>query len=192
MPLWVVICMVVIGGLFALKLAYVLSMGGTLPITRGALFVATAVPRIQAFLDALPMDPDDRLVDLGCGDGRVLRAAAKKYHVQAVGFEVNPVAYLVAKTLSAASEGVRIRYGNFWAVDLSEADVVFCYLFPDLMERLSIKLVRELRPGARVVSCNFPLSGWKPTTIVRPLPRRHGDPIYLYRFPDSWSEAGST
>ena len=52
------------------------------------------------------------------------------------------------------------------------------------------KLARELRPGARVVSCNFPLSGWKPVQILHPLPRRHGDPIYLYRFPESWTEAG--
>ena len=191
MPLWVIIFMLLIGVLFALKLLYVLSTGGMLSVTRGALFVSTAAPRIQALLDALPMAPDDRLYDLGCGDGRVLRAAAKRYKVQAVGFEVNPLAYVAAKTLSAGSNGVQIRYGDFWREDLGEADVVFCYLFPDLMERLAIKLARELRPDARVVSCNFPLSGWKPTRILHPPPLRHGDPIYLYRFPDSRSETGS-
>ncbi|MFP3911671.1 MAG: class I SAM-dependent methyltransferase [Desulfobacteraceae bacterium] len=180
MPLWVIIVMVLMGALFAAKLLYVLGTGGLLPLTQGAIFVSTSTPRIQATLDAVPMRPGERLYDLGCGDGRVLRAVVGRYDVQAVGFEVNPVAYLVAKGLSVATEGVRICYGNFWSKDLSDADVVFCYLFPDLMERLALKLDRELRPGCRVVSCNFPLSGWTPTQILHPMGQRHADPIYLY------------
>ncbi|MCF8084573.1 MAG: class I SAM-dependent methyltransferase [Deltaproteobacteria bacterium] len=190
MPLWVIIVMILMGALFAAKLLYVLGTGGLLPLTQGAIFVSTSTPRIQATLDAVPMRPGERLYDLGCGDGRVLRAMVGRYDVQAVGFEVNPVAYLVAKALSVATERVRICYGNFWSKDLSDADVVFCYLFPDLMERLALKLHRELRPGCRVVSCNFPLSGWTPTQILHPTAQRHADPIYLYEVPGSTVPTG--
>ena len=185
MPIWVVIVLVVIGGLFVLKLAYVVSVGWLLPVTRGALFVSTASSRVRAFLDAVPMEPAERLFDLGCGDGRVLRAAAKRYGVHAVGFEVNPLAFATGKVLSAGRRNVSVRYGNFWQARLSDADVVFCYLFPDLMKRLKKKLESELQPGARVVSCNFPMPGWRPERILRPKHARHGDPIYVYRFPDA-------
>lgn len=135
------------------------------------------------------MGTNDRLYDLGCGDGRVLRAAVKRYGVQAVGLEVNPLAFLAARTLTLGCKGVRVRFENFWKADLSDADVVFCYLFPDLMERVATKLIRELKHGSRVVSCNFPLPGWKPARILRPAPARHGDPIYLYHIPHSLPES---
>jgi hypothetical protein len=53
------------------------------------------------------------------------------------------------------------------------------------MQRLGVKLARELQIGARVVSCNFPLPGWHPKAILRPKPSRHGDPIFVYTLPEA-------
>ncbi len=181
MPLWVVMFMVLAGALFGIKLLYICSIGGLLPVTRGALFVSTSASRIASALDGVPMRPGDQMYDLGCGEGRVLRAAAKRYGVCAVGYEVNPIAYLAARALSVGRRDVRIHFGNFWDKDLSDADVIFCYLFPDLMERLAAKLATELRSGARVVSFNFPLSTWKPAQVLHSRSQRNGDPIYIYR-----------
>jgi len=119
-------------------------------------------------------------VDIGCGDGRVLRAAKRRYNVRGLGFEVNFLAYLIARVRSSGIEGIQIRWGNFWKVDLSDADVVFCYLFPDVMERLAKKLEAELSPGARVISCNFSIPGWKPLEVLFPDSSLHDDPIYGY------------
>ncbi|MCD6305949.1 MAG: class I SAM-dependent methyltransferase [Deltaproteobacteria bacterium] len=192
MPLWAVIFIAAAGILLGLKLLYAASIAGLLPVTRGALFVSTGLPRIKEFLDAVPMKPGHCPIDLGCGDGRVLRAAVRRYGVKALGFEINPMAYLAARILCAGRKGVRVRYGNFWNMDLSGGDVVFCYLFPDLMERLGGKLMAELHEGSRVVSCNFSLPGWKPICIRRPVSVRHGDPIYIYQIPDSLPSPDAT
>jgi len=185
MPSWLIIFLILAGTLFILKLLYVLAFGWTLPVTRGALFVSTASVRIKTFLNAVPMETGELLVDIGCGDGRVLRAAHRRYGVKAIGFEVNPLAYLTARVLGLRTPGIRIKRGNFWPEDLGDADVVFCYLFPDVMERLAGKLEKELRPGTRVISCNFPLPGWRADRVLRPDSTRHNDPIYLYRIPNA-------
>ena len=180
-----IVFLILAGALFVLKLLYVIAFGWTLPVTRGALFVSTASVRIKTFLNVVPMETGELLVDIGCGDGRVLRAAHRRYGVKAVGFEVNPLAYLTARVLSLRTPGVRIQWGNFWFEDLGDADVIFCYLFPDVMERLAGKLEKELLPGTRVISCNFPLPGWLADKVLRPDSHHHNDPIYLYRIPNA-------
>jgi SAM-dependent methyltransferase len=185
MPTWLAVFLIIAGVLFAAKLLYVLAFGWTVHVTRGALYVSTSSVRIEAFLEAVPLKPDELLLDLGCGDGRVLRAAHRRYGVRATGFEVNPLAYSIACLLSMRFPGIKIRWGNFWSRDLRDADVIFCYLFPDVMERLASKLEKELKPGTRVISCNFFLPGWNAEKVLRPDSSRYGDPIYVYRIPDA-------
>ena len=96
MPLWLIVFLILAGALFVLKLLYVIAFGWTLPVTRGALFVSTASLRIETFLDALPMEQGELFVDLGCGDGRVLRAAHRRYGVKALGFEAVSYTHLRA------------------------------------------------------------------------------------------------
>lgn len=183
--------LILAGAVFVFKVLYVLATAGALRITQGAVFTPTASVRIEAFLDAVPMRCEELLIDLGCGDGRVLRAARRRYGVRALGFEVNALAYCTARILSFGTKGIDIRWADFWRQNLGAADTVFCYLFPDVMKRLAKKLEAEVRPGTRVVSCNFSLPGWDPLEIVYPESACHGDPVYVYRWPDScsWSKA---
>lgn len=181
MTLWIWGFFILAGGLLTLKMAYVLSTALVLPTTRGALYVSTTRPRIAAFLQAVNIKPGQFFVDLGCGDGRVLRAIRKKAAVKAVGYELNPLACLRARVQCIKDRSIEIRRQDFMKADLSEADVVFCYLFPDVMKPLAKKLRAELRPGALVASCNFELPGFVPETILRPAGALHGDPIYIYR-----------
>lgn len=166
------------------KLLMVGSILAAFPITQGAMFHPTASVRIKTVLDVVPMSKDEFFVDLGCGDGRVLVGAAKRYGVCALGYEVNPLAYALAKVKTIGNKKVKVKFGNFWQKNLGDADVVFCYLFPDVMGKLAEKLSQELRPGTRVISCNFPLPGWKEEQVLYPPSARHGDPIYVYRFPN--------
>ncbi len=123
----------------------------------------------------------DHVVDLGCGDGRVLRQAWKNYKVKAIGFEVNLMAYLKAQVLSIGLKQVKIKRKSFWSQNLARADVIFCYLYPDVMRKLSTKLKTELKPGTLVVSCNFSVPGFKPLRVLRPKGSLHSDPLYIYR-----------
>jgi SAM-dependent methyltransferase len=182
-PVWLLIVGGVFGGLFAIKIMYLVATAGVLPMTQGALFVGTSQKRVDAFLDHTPMKPGQVLYDLGCGDGRVLRAAAKRYGVRAVGFEVNPMAWVLARIRTFGLRGVKVKFRDFRRTDLDRADVVFCYLFPDVMKSIVGKLEAELKPGARVASANFPISSWQPEAIVRPGTGRHADPIYFYQRP---------
>ncbi len=181
MPTFIWIFLALAGCLFLIKITYVLSIAFLLPVTRGALYVSTSRVRVSAFLDAMPLKKGQFLVDLGCGDGRVLRMARKRYHIRAVGYELNPVAYLKAKLLCSRYKEIQVERSDFWKADLHHADVVFCYLFPDIMKKLSAKLKSELRPGTMVVSFNFSLPGFTPELILRPDSATHNDPIYVYR-----------
>jgi trans-aconitate methyltransferase len=178
---FILLFLVVAGILFGLKIAYVLCTALVLPTTRGALYVSTSRIRISAFMDAVQMQPGQLLVDIGCGDGRVLRKACNRYGVRATGYELNLLAYLKARLLCLGLKEVTVEWRNFWTVDLSDADVVFCYLFPDVMWDLAAKLKSDLKPGAVVVSCNFDLPGYTPDRVLRPGNSLHNDPIYVYR-----------
>jgi SAM-dependent methyltransferase len=177
--LW--ICIIFFSGLFAIKAAYVFSTVLVLGRTKGALFVSTSRVRINTLLDAVPMHAGQRFIDLGCGDGRVLRRARKRYGVQATGYELNPLAYLKARLLCFGRSGVRVRWQDFRGADLSQADVVFCYLFPDLLQEVTVLFRAKLKPGAVLVSCNFGLPGYIPWKVLRPGGPLDNDPIYIYR-----------
>ncbi|MFB3925621.1 MAG: class I SAM-dependent methyltransferase [Syntrophales bacterium] len=185
MPSWILFILISIAVLAAAKFVFTMSIVLVSPITQGAMFHPSAKIRIRTFLNRVPMKKGELLVDVGCGDGRVLREARKRYGVRALGFEINPLACLLAKLRTMWMDQIEIRMKNFWSADLHAADVVFCYLFPDVMKRLALKLNRELRPGTRVVSCNFPLPGWEHLEVLRPESSLYGDPIYIYRFPES-------
>jgi SAM-dependent methyltransferase len=187
MAAWIWIFIILAGGLFALKIIYVLSIVLVLPITQGALYVSTSRIKIAAFIDAVPMQADQMLVDLGCGDGRVLREARKRYGIQTIGYEINPLAYLKARLFSIGRSKIKIKRQNFWEADLSGADVVFCYLYPDVMKKLAAKLKSGLKPGAIVVSSNFPLPEHIPNKILRPQSSLHNDPMYVYHLDPEYS-----
>jgi precorrin-6B methylase 2 len=110
----------------------------------------------------------DLVYDLGAGDGRVVIAAAKNYRAKAIGFEVDPGLVKLARE-NVRREGVdhlvEIRQQDLRTVDLSPATVVTLYLSYDANLALRPKLLRELKPGARVVSYTFDLAEWQPKVV---------------------------
>jgi SAM-dependent methyltransferase len=148
------------------------------------LYVPTPQPVVDAMLDLAEVKPSDVVYDLGAGDGRIVITAAKKYGARGVGIEIDP-ALVKAATANAMAAGVadRVRFvtQNFYEADLREATVVTLYLLQSINERLRPKLVRELKPGARVVSHVFNMGPeWPPlrTSTVG------ASPVYLWTIAD--------
>ena len=107
----------------------------------------------------------DVLYDLGAGDGRVVIAAAKKYGVRAVGFEIDPGLVKLARENvrnQHMEKLVEIRQEDFMSADLSSATIVTLYLSYDGNQALRSNLENQLRPGARVVSYTFDMRDWQP------------------------------
>jgi SAM-dependent methyltransferase len=131
------------------------------------IFVPTPQPAVDKMLELAEIKPGDVVYDLGCGDGRIVVTAAKKYGVKAFGFDIDP------QRVKESLENVRtnkvghlvtIKQADIFTLDLSQADVVTLYLLPSLNVRL-IPQLEKLKPGARVISFTFEMDGVKPTLV---------------------------
>jgi hypothetical protein len=144
-------------------------------------FVPTGGREMKRILEIIHINPGEVFYDLGSGDGRFVIAAAK-LGAKAVGFErVWPLTIWskLKIRLFNLSARAKIKHANFLKEDLSEADVIFCYLMPKGMNRLEPKLERELKPGARLFSRAFKLPTWQPVAIYRF--GKYSPPVYEYR-----------
>jgi len=124
----------------------------------GAPWVPTPFKKVQTMLELTDLGSEDVLYDLGCGDGRTVVMAARKYGAKAVGIEIDPLRYVYCQVLISVlglRDKVTIKYGNFFRHDLSDATVVTCYLLQETNIKLEQKLQQELVAGTRVVSNTF-------------------------------------
>ena len=125
---------------------------------KGAPWIPTRMKKVREMLTLADIQPDEVLYDLGCGDGRFVVTAARRFDAKAVGIEINLLLYLWCQfliTILGLRKKIKIAYGNFFKHDLSNADVVICYLLQDTNDKLEEKLIQELKPTARVVSNSF-------------------------------------
>ncbi len=149
------------------------------------LFIPTCEELVDAKLDFADIKAGDVVFDLGCGDGRVLIAAAQKHRAKGFGVEMRGELVAVARD-AVRTQGledlIEICEGDYHAADLTEADVVIIYLNRGFLGELSIKLERELRPGARIVTHQFDLPGWLPERQASvQLPDGSEETVYRYR-----------
>lgn len=170
--------------LWLLALIIVLVVAGTAAWAgwRAAPFVPTRQRDVERMLRLADLKTGQTVYDLGAGDGRFVVTAAKRYGAVATGFEISVLPYLVAKwRLRRANLGskAQMKFQDFFKLDLSEADVIVCFLTPNAMKKLGPKLARELRPGARVVSYAFTIPGW--TAILKDKPDPRTMAVHLYR-----------
>src|SRR6476661_1252713 len=146
-------------------------------------YVASPVRVVDLMLDIAKVKPGETVIDLGCGDGRILVAAAGKYKAKAIGVEISPKLVAEARDLiskqSLTTEKAQVIQGDLLKADLTGADVVTIYLATEVNTQLRPRLEKYLKPGARVVSHDFPVPGWKPTRVDT-VEGRVMHTIYLY------------
>lgn len=131
---------------------------------RGAPWVPSSMSTVHKMLDLAEVKPDELVYDLGCGDGRVIITAVRRYQARAVGIELDPLRWLWCQALVTVlgfRDRISIHFGDIFNHDLSKADVVVCYLLPETNQKLQVKLLEELKPGTRVVSNTYLFPGIK-------------------------------
>ena len=145
-------------------------------------YVTTPDKVVRAMLRLAGVENSDTVYDLGCGDGRIVILAAKQYGARGVGIDLDPRRIEEARA-KAAKSGVghliKFEVNDIFDADIHGATVVTLYLLPDINLRLRPKLLKDLKPGARVVSHAFRMGAWKPDKqqIV------DGSDIYLWTIP---------
>jgi SAM-dependent methyltransferase len=128
-------------------------------------YVPTPTSVVDAMLEMAEVRKTDTVYDLGCGDGRIVISAAKKYGAKGFGVDIDPERIRESEeNARAAGVADRVDFAvkNLYDIDLAQVDVVTLYLLPSVNMKLRPKLFKELRPGARVVSHAFDMGDWKP------------------------------
>ncbi|HYF43416.1 MAG TPA: class I SAM-dependent methyltransferase [Ramlibacter sp.] len=133
-------------------------------------YVPTPQPVVDKMLEMGKVGRNDRLFDLGCGDGRIVVTAAKR-GATGVGIDINPERIKEAKEnaqSAGVSDKVEFKVGDLFEADFSEATVVTLYLLPSINQRLRPQLWRQLKVGTRVVSHDFDMGEeWPPERMER-------------------------
>ena len=149
-------------------------------------YVPSPYQIVERMLDLAKIKPGEKVYDLGSGDGRVVIAAAQKYDAKAVGIELSSRLVKSSqeeiKKLGLSDKAV-IVHGDIFDADLHDADVVILYLMRDSNNTLKPKLEKSLKPGARVISHDYEIMGWKANQQESIESYKRNHTIYVYRMP---------
>jgi cyclopropane fatty-acyl-phospholipid synthase-like methyltransferase len=146
-------------------------------------YVPTPMEVVKGMLNLAKVKKGDLVIDLGCGDGRIVVDAAASFGARGIGYDLNP-ARIKEALENAQKAGVeketKFILKNLFEADIKEASVVTLYLLPSVNEKLKPRLLEELKPGTRVVSHSFTMPDWpaKETLEV------NGRTLYLWIIPE--------
>ena len=148
-------------------------------------FVPVAEYVVEALKKEEPLGPGDLFYDLGSGDGRAVLAMAKEYpDAKAIGVEKGPFPYLLSRLsrFFTKRENASFLFKDFSKVSLGGATHVYMYLYPEVVQRLLPKLQAELRPGAKVILCDFPFQARTADRTVPVFKGKKKYTLYFYEF----------
>ena len=157
--------------LLALTIVIAIGIGAFL----GAPYLPVLKSEHEALLDLCELKPGDTLLDLGSGDGRFLKAAAKRGYYS-IGYEISPILYIISRILTwTERDKITIHLGDYWRIKLPETDAIYVFLIDRFMSKLDRKLIREVSKPTVVVSYIFAIPDLKPDLITRN--------AFRYRYP---------
>lgn len=149
---------------------------------RGVPYVPLNRRQLGLIAKNIKIPTDVNFVDLGCGDGRVLRLFEKQGLTNLDGYEVNFWAYLIARTKNFFLRSkTKVYFKNFRKINLAQYDVVFCYLLDFYLSTLREKFDGELKPGTKIISYAFAIKDWRsPEIIYTSETKKNLDRIFIY------------
>lgn len=137
----------------------------------GAPYVPTRKLDVEEIFKNIKNSKKSKFVDLGSGDGKLVLYAAQLGY-QSIGYEINPILWLISNFRLRKYPNAKVMLSNMWSADISNANVVFCFLASRYMNKLEKKLNREMQPGSIFVSYVFELPSKKPYL-------KHGNTLYF-------------
>ena len=156
------------------------------PAKLDVIFVATDLEIVKAMLTLANVTRDDTVYDLGCGDGRIVIAAAKEFGARGVGVDLDPRRIREAQANAAragVADRVTFRVQDIFDTEIQPATVVTLFLSPELNARLRPKLTSQLKPGSRIVSHRYGIGDWVPERTDTLSIRGTRNHIFLWRVP---------
>ncbi len=150
-------------------------------------YVPTPPAVVNEMLRIANVNSNNVLYDLGSGDGRIVITAAQKYGTHGIGIDIDPQRIQEANQnaqQAGVSDRVEFRQQDLFQTNLSDATVVTLYLLPEVNLKLRLKLLRELKPGTRIVSHAFDMGEWKPEKVVQV----EGRTVYYWIVPEKVPE----
>jgi tRNA G37 N-methylase Trm5 len=145
-------------------------------------YVPTPQEAVNEMLKLAGVKKGDVVIDLGCGDGRIVVTAARDFGARGIGYDLDQRRLKEANENAVANkvtDRVKFIEKNLFEADIKEASVVTLYLLPGVNEKLKPRLLSDLKPGTRVVSHNFDMGDWKPAKQVS----MNGRTLYLWIVP---------
>jgi len=140
------------------------------PATSDVVYVPTNQKIVDAMLELAKVSKNDTVYDLGCGDGRIVTTAAKKFGASGIGIEINSELIKLANE-NARQAGVagQVKFieADLFKTKFSRATVVMLYLSPSVNLRLRPRLLKQLKPGTRIVSHDFGMGEWQPEQTIK-------------------------
>lgn len=164
-----------------LLFALVLSLSFAYATLKGAPYVPMRRFDVARLIEVADIQEGDVFYDLGCGDGRILEAAAYE-GAKSIGYELATLPYLYslwrARRVSKYDAGsIEVFYKDFWKANLTDADIVYAFQLPRINEEMKSKFENELRDGAKVITYVFRFKGWKPVRVQK---EKDKGTIYVY------------
>jgi len=146
----------------------------------GPLFVPTPKNISENTFSKIKINQGDLVVDLGCGDGRVLEYLAKKYQTKGLGVEINPFLYLIALVKSKLKKIKNVKYvrGDFLKTNLSAANIVYFYAIPKYLPGIIKKVDSECKKGTIVISQRFAVKDWENKMFFKEIRKSNSTFIY--------------
>jgi SAM-dependent methyltransferase len=140
----------------------------------GAPYLPTLGPQVKIALDMTGLKEGQTLIELGCGDGKVLVAAAKQ-GLNVVGYEINPLLVMMCRLRTRRyGKQVRVIWGDFFKKQWPPADAIFVFLLPKYMEKLNKKVIQSADKPVKLVSFAFEIKSQKPAA--------QKDGVFLYKY----------
>ena len=148
---------------------------------RGSPYVPTDNSKLARILEKAHLKRGQLFIDLGCGDGRIAHMAARKYHLRAVGIDVNPFLIFVARLIGRLRKLNNTHFicQDIFSTDISKADVIYIFLMPNLINKLQTKIKSDTKRGAMVISHGFKIPALS-ARLYLTIPDRPF-PTYYYR-----------